>query len=294
MSFYPLPVRILESEELMGIISALWFRNIKIFMRNRIQLVFTIIMPFFFLYVFSAIFKNEAIENPVNYMLAGIVITTVFQTALTIASSTIDDIVSGFMKEVLVSPVKRIQVATGQLLSAATIATFQGILILFIGYFIGLKFTSLQTPFLVIGMMILVGLVFSALGLFLAALIKNSQTFQVVITAISMPLTFLSGAYIPLSLLPKALKFLAYLNPMTYTTATFRTVILEKTDLSTQQLINEQLAFEFGSFVVTPLVSLVIVIIFGGIFLLLSTIVFNRVDFSRINRSKNKEEDIWS
>jgi len=278
----------------MGIIRALWFRNIKIFMRNRIQLVFTIIMPFFFLYVFSAIFKNEAIENPVNYMLAGIVITTVFQTALTIASSTIDDIVSGFMKEVLVSPVKRIQVATGQLLSAATIATFQGILILFIGYFIGLKFTSLQTPFLVIGMMILVGLVFSGLGLFLAALIKNSQTFQVVITAISMPLTFLCGAYIPLSLLPKALKFLAYLNPMTYTTATFRTVILEKTDLSTQQLINEQLAFEFGSFVVTPLISLVIVIIFGGIFLLLSTIVFNHVDFSRINRSKNKEEDIWS
>jgi len=278
----------------MGIITALWFRNIKIFMRNRIQLVFTIIMPFFFLYVFSAIFKNEAIENPVNYMLAGIVITTVFQTALTIASSTIDDIVSGFMKEVLVSPVKRIQIATGQLLSAATIATFQGIIILFIGYFIGLKFTTLKTPFLVIGMMILVGLVFSGLGLFLAALIKNSQTFQVVITAISMPLTFLCGAYIPLSLLPKALKFLAYLNPMTYTTATFRTVILEKTDLSTQQLINEQLAFEFGSFVVTPLISLVIVIIFGGIFLLLSTIVFNHVDFSRINRSKNKEEDIWS
>lgn len=278
----------------MGIISALWFRNIKIFMRNRIQLVFTIVMPFFFLYVFSAIFKNEAIENPVNYMLAGIVITTVFQTALTIASSTIDDIVSGFMKEVLVSPVKRIQVATGQLLSAATIATFQGILILFIGYFIGLKFTSVQTPFLVIGMMILVGLVFSGLGLYLAALIKNSQTFQVVITAITMPLTFLCGAYIPLSLLPKALKFIAYLNPMTYTTATFRTLILEKTDLTTQQLINEQLAFEFGSFVVTPMISLIIVIIFGGIFLLLSTIVFNRVDFSRINRSKNKEEDIWS
>lgn len=278
----------------MGIIGALWFRNIKIFMRNRIQLVFTIIMPFFFLYVFSAIFKNEAIENPVNYMLAGIVITTVFQTALTIASSTIDDIVSGFMKEVLVSPVKRIQIALGQLLSAATIATFQGILILIIGYFIGLKFARIQTPFLVIGMMILVGLVFSGLGLFLAALVKNSQTFQVVITAISMPLTFLCGAYIPLSLLPSALKVVAYLNPMTYTTATFRTIILEKTDLTTQQLLAEQLAFKFGDFVVTPSISLLIVLIFGGIFLALSTIVFNKVDFSRINRSKSKDEDIWA
>ena len=278
----------------MNIVIALWFRNIKIFARNRVQLIFTIIMPFFFLYVFSAIFKNDKIENPVNYMLAGIVITTVFQTSLTIATSTIGDIVSGFMKEVLVSPVKRIQIAAGQLLSAATIATLQGIIILFIGYFIGLKFKSLITPFAVIGVMIAVGLVFSGLGLFLAALVKNSQTFQIVITAISMPLTFLCGAYIPLSLLPKVLQYVAYLNPMTYTTAFFRTIILEKTSLTTDQLIAEQLAFKIGNFVITPVISMVIVIIFGLIFLLLSTSVFSKVDFSRINRSKSKEADIWS
>lgn len=278
----------------MDIIIALWFRNIKIFVRNRVQLVFTIVMPFFFLFVFSSIFKNQNIENPVNYMLAGIVITTVFQTSLTVASSTIEDIVSGFMKEVLVSPVKRIQIAAGQLLSAATIATLQGIIILFIGYFIGLKFTSWVTPFVVIGVMILVGLVFSGLGLYIATLVKNSQTFQVVITAITMPLTFLCGAYIPLSLLPKILQYIAYLNPMTYTTAFFRTIILEKTSLTTEQLISEQLAFKIGSFVITPPISMAIVIVFGLIFLLLSTYVFSRVDFSRINRSKTKEGDIWS
>lgn len=278
----------------MNIVVALWFRNIKIFARNRVQLVFTIIMPFFFLYVFSAVFKIENIENPVNYMLAGIVITTVFQTSLTIATSTIEDIVSGFMKEVLVSPVKRIQIAAGQLLSAATIATLQGIIILFIGYFIGLKFTSWITPIAVIGVMIMVGLVFSGLGLYIAALVKNSQTFQIVITAITMPLTFLCGAYIPISMLPTVLQYSSYINPMTYTTAFFRTVILEKTSLTTDQLIAEQLAFKIGSFVITPPISMAIVIVFGLIFLLLSTYAFSKVDFSRINRSKNKEEDIWS
>ncbi|UZW12725.1 ABC transporter permease [Clostridium pasteurianum] len=278
----------------MQVIAALWFRNLKIFARNRVQLVFTIIMPFFFLYVFSAIFKNDNISNPVNYMLAGIVITTVFQTAITIATSTIEDIVSGFMKEVLVSPVKRMQIAAGQLLSAATIATLQGIIILFIGYFIGLKFTSFITPFAVIVVMAAVGLVFSGLGLFLAALVKNSQTFQIVITAITMPLTFLCGAYIPLSLLPKILQYFAYLNPMTYTTAFFRTIILEKTSLTTEQLIEEQLAFKIGNFVITPTISMLIVIIFGLVFLLLATLVFSKVDFSRINRSKSKESDIWS
>jgi len=63
----------------MDVVIALRLRNIKIFARNRVQLIFTIIMPFFFLYVFNAIFKIDNIANPVNYMLAGIVITNVFQ-----------------------------------------------------------------------------------------------------------------------------------------------------------------------------------------------------------------------
>ena len=97
-----------------------------------------------------------------------------------------------------------------------------------------------------------------------------------------------------LSLLPKVLQYVAYFNPMTYTTAFFRTIILEKTSLTTDQLIAEQLAFKIGNFVITPFISMVIVLIFGLIFLLLSTYVFSRVDFSRINRSKSKEADIFS
>jgi len=109
-----------------------------------------------------------------------------------------------------------------------------------------------------------------------------------------MPLTFLCGAYIPLSMLPKVLQYIAYLNPMTYTTAFFRTIILEKTSLTTNQLLSEQLAFKIGNFVITPPISMVIVLIFGLVFLLLSTYVFSRVDFSKINRSKSKEGDIFN
>lgn len=278
----------------MRIIFALWQRNLKTFVRNRIQLVLTIAMPFFFLYVFNAVFRNEYIEDPINYMLAGIVITNVFQTALSIATSTITDIVSGFMKEVLVSPVRRIQIAAGQILSAATISTFQGIIVLIIGWFIGLKFASFVTPFAVVGVMIVVGIAFSALGLLLATLVKNAQTFQVVEMSITMPLTFLCGAYIPLSLLPSVLQYVAYFNPMTYATAFFRTVILEKMALSPEQLVNEQLAFPIGGIIITPWLSLFIVLLLGAVFLLLATLVFAKVDFSKINRSKAPDSDIWS
>ena len=278
----------------MRIVAALWMRCLKAFLRNKVQLAFTIAMPFFFLYVFNAIFKVENIEDPVNYMLAGIVITNVFQTALSIASSTITDIVSGFMKEVLVSPVRRIQIALGQLLAAATISTVQGIIVLVIGLFIGLGFTSIWTPIAVIGVMVVVGLVFSALGLFMAVVVKNAQTFQIVETAITMPLTFLSGAYLPLSLLPPAMRVVAYFNPMTYTTAFFRTIILEKTALPVERLIEEQLAFQFGGFTVTPIVSMVIVLLFGAVFLFLATLVFSRVDFSRVSRTRLADADIWA
>jgi ABC-2 type transport system permease protein len=278
----------------MRIIGALWLRSLKTFVRNRVQLIITITIPFFFLYVFSAIFRQDNIEDPVNYMLAGIVITNVFQTSLSIASATITDIVSGFMKEILVSPVRRVQIALGQLLAAATIATMQGIIVVIIGVFIGLRFTSILTPLYAILVMILVGIVFSAFGLFLATLVKNAQTFQITEMAITMPLTFLCGAYMPLSLLPPGLLVAAYFNPMTYATAFFRTIILEKTNLSEAELIAEQLAFRFGSLTVTPLLSLLIIAVFGVIFLLLATFVFSRVDFSRINRNKMADNDIWA
>ena len=274
----------------MRIIAALWFRNVKLFVRNRVQLVLIVIMPFFYLYLLSTIFKSTYISNPVNYVLAGIVIIVVFQTSLNIATSTIDDIVSGYMKEVLVSPVKRIQIAAGQILSSTTIATFQGIIILFVGYFIGMKYTSIITPFTVIGFMIFVGLVFTAFGLFLAALVKNSQTFQIISVAVTTPITFLCGVYVPLSLLPNGLQYIALFNPMTYATAFFRTVSLEKMSLSADELIAEQLAFKISNFVITPQVSMIIVFLFGILFLLLSTVAFSKVDFSRINRSKGNKD----
>lgn len=205
----------------MNTIFALWKRGLKAFIRNKTGLIFSLVFPFFFVYVFGAIFKIGSIENPIAYMLSGVIITTVFENSLNLASSTVDDMVSGFMKEVLVSPVKRITVAIGQLLSAATVSTIQGCMILILGLFIGIKFTSWITPLWVLLAMICVGVVFSGVGLYLATIVRSGQTFQIVKTAITMPLTFISGAYIPLSMLPETLRYVGYFNPMTYATAFF-------------------------------------------------------------------------
>lgn len=277
----------------MNTVLALWKRGLKAFVRNKTGLIFSLIFPFFFVYVFGAIFKNDFIDNPIAYMLSGVIITTVFESALNLASTTVDDMVSGFMKEVLVSPAKRVYVALGQLLSAATVATLQGILILIIGSFIGIKFTNWSTPFFVLVSMIFIGIVFSGVGLFLATKVRNGQTFQIVKTAVTMPLTFLSGAYIPLSMLPNSLRFAAYLNPMTYATAFFRMIVLEKTDLSVPDLIKEGLVVEINGFAITPFMTFAVILVIGLVFLLLSTISFVKTDFSRMNRSATDANALW-
>lgn len=277
----------------MNTVFALWKRGLKAFVRNKTGLVFSLIFPFFFVYVFGAIFKNDFIDNPIAYMLSGVIITTVFESALNLASTTVDDMVSGFMKEVLVSPAKRVYVALGQLLSAATVSTLQGILILVIGLFIGIKFTDWKTPFLVLLSMIFIGIVFSGVGLFLATKVRNGQTFQIVKTAVTMPLTFLSGAYIPIAMLPGSLRFVAYFNPMTYATAFFRMIVLEKTDLPISDLIKEGLVVQINGFAITPFMTFAIILIIGLVFLLLSTISFVKTDFSRLNRSATDANALW-
>ncbi len=134
----------------MRVIIALWQRNMKKFIRDKAQLVITLLMPFFFVYIFSAIFKNDAIENPVAYMLSGVIIANCFQTAFSLASSTVDDITTGFMKEVLVSPISRGKVVIGQILSAVVIASIQSIILLIIGIFLGLTINSIQSVLMIL------------------------------------------------------------------------------------------------------------------------------------------------
>jgi len=274
----------------MRIITALWLRNLKLFVRNRTQLVLIVIMPLFYLYLLSTIFQSAFINNPIPYVLAGIVMIVVFQTSLNIATSTIEDISSGYMKEILVSPVKRIQIALGQILSSTTVATLQGIMIVLIGYWLGMRYASILTPIAIIAFMIMVGLVFSSFGLFLATSVNNPQTFQIISTAITIPITFLCGVYIPLNLLPDGLQYAALFNPMTYAAAFFRALSLEKLTVPTDELIAEQLAFRIKDVIITPQWSLIIVIGFGLIFLALATIAFTKVDFSKINRTKGNKD----
>lgn len=264
-------------------IKAILKRNLTNFLRNRMQLAFSIFMPVFFLFIFSFVMKPTAteVDQPINYLISGIIIMTVFQSALSNSTNIIEDMSMGFMKEIIVSPVPRWQISIGQVLSAAIISVIQGALVVILALFMGLKIDVLQFIEM-FGVMAGVGITFSSIGLYLATLAKNSATFQVMIVAFTMPLTFLSGAYIPTTVMPRLLRPIVYINPLTYTTSIFRYITLKMNSFSTAALVKAGVAFDIHGLVIGPYFGLLIILGMGLLFFTLCVYQFNKADFSQV------------
>lgn len=258
-------------------------RNLMNFVRDKIKLSFSIFMSVFFLFIFSFVMKasTTGVAHPLNYLISGVIIMTVFQSALNNSTNILEDISMGFMKEIVVSPVVRWQISIGQVLSSAIIAIIQGILVIVVALFMGLRLDLIQCIEM-FGVMVLVGLTFSSIGLYLATIAKNSSTFQIMIMVFTMPLTFLSGAYIPTTVMPSILKPLVFLNPLTYTTAIFRYIILNMSSLPTSALLKSGVAFNINGFVMQPYMGLFIVLAMFFVFFFLCVKKFNKADFSNV------------
>lgn len=264
-------------------IKALLLRNLIKLGRDKIKLFMNIFMSGLFLFIFSFVMKSAApgIDHPMNYLISGIIIMTVFQSSLNNSMNILDDISSGFMKEILVAPISRWQIAIGHVLSSTIVAVIQSLIIVIIGLFMGLSIDLLHGVLLV-GLMLLVGLTFSSLGLYLATITKDSSNFQLVVMIVTFPLTFLSGALIPTMALPKILHPIVYINPLTYATAAFRYIALHMEKLPIDAVVQAGVAFKIGDFVITPALSTLIILVMCIIFVALSVNRFNSADFSRV------------
>ena len=240
-------------------------------------------MSMFMLVMFSFLMKSSmsGLDAPMPYLISGVIIMSVFQVSVNNSSDILTDISSGYMKEVLVAPIARTQISMGHILSGAVIATLQGIVTMICGIVLGLRVGVLQI-LLLAAVMLVSAMTFSAVGLFLATVSRNSPAFQTISSMIMMPLTFVSGAYIPTTMIPGFLLPIVYLNPLTYTTSIFRYIALGAHTLTTRELVEQGMAFDLGGLVITPLMGLVITLLIGAFFFALCVRKFDRADFSTI------------
>jgi ABC-2 type transport system permease protein len=204
----------------MNAIYIMWLREVKRFIRSKSRIVGALGQPLLFLialgYGLGPVFAKAGQGNYLEFIAPGIIGMSIIFTAIFNGMQVIWDRQFGFLKETMVAPVSRLSIMFGRTLGGATVSSAQGILVLILATVAGFRPVSLLgiVPALVI--MLLIALLFSALGIMVASLLKDMQGFQLIMNFLVMPLVFLSGAFFPLNNVAPALLLVARLDPLSY------------------------------------------------------------------------------
>ncbi len=161
----------------------------------------------------------------VQFMYPGIIAMSVMGTAIFSTISTVWDREFGFLKEILVTPTSRIAIALGKTAGATSIASIQALILLVLAPFIGVKI-SIAIILPLFALMILLAFALSGLGLLISSLMKTTENFGLLMQMLIFPMFFLSGAFFPLTAVPKWMSVIAKINPLTYGVDAFRQIVL--------------------------------------------------------------------
>jgi len=191
------------------------------YLRSKSRIVGSLGMPIFFLVVIG-FGLNSTVSLPgmehdyVGFIIPGIIAMSVLFTSMFSGIQVIWDKQFGFLKETLVAPVSRWEIMLGQTFGGATSAVIQGLLILVLSLFIGLKITSASGFLIAFVFMLLTGISFTAFGIAIASRMEDMQGFQLIMNFVIFPIFGLSGALFPIDSLPSWMKVLTLLDPLTY------------------------------------------------------------------------------
>ncbi|VVB61535.1 ABC-2 type transporter [uncultured archaeon] len=204
----------------MEAIYILWLRQLKRYLRSRSRIIGSLGQPLLFLialgYGFGPVFQKAGQGNYLEFLAPGVIAMTVLFTSIFSGIDLIWDRQFGFLKETLVAPASRLQIMIGRTLGGATVSTLQGIIVFFISIIAGFRPANLaMLPFAFL-VMLLIALLFTALGTAIASLLEDFQGFQMIMNFLVMPLFFLSGALFPLAGLPAIITLVASINPLAY------------------------------------------------------------------------------
>ena len=204
----------------MSTIYILWLRQIKRYLRSKSRMIGSLGQPILFLvalgYGFGPTFQKAGQGDYIEFLAPGIIAMSILFTAIFSGIELIWDRQFGFLKETLVAPVSRLNIMIGRTLGGATVAFFQGVIVLIISMFIGFKITNWLAFPLALLVMFLIALLFTALGTAIASRLEDMHGFQLIMNFLVMPLFFLSGALFPLQGLSGKILAVTKFNPLSY------------------------------------------------------------------------------
>jgi ABC-2 type transport system permease protein len=217
-------------------IRIVWRRDLIRFVNDRIRIAATLIQPLLFLFVLGSGLQqlSSAGTHGVNlktFIYPGILCIAVMFTAMFSAASIVWDREFGFLREMMVAPVRRSSIVIGKCLGGATVACTQGIIMILLAPLVGVPY-SVVLIFGIFGLQLLLAFTITAFGVMVAARIKQMQAFFGVMQMIVMPMFFISGALFPVAGLPGWLTVLNRIDPLTYAVDPMRRLVFSHLTIS--------------------------------------------------------------
>lgn len=223
--------------------------------RTPILLFFSLAQPLIFLLLFTQLF-NRFSQVPgfpaANYLLfssPGIVLMNAFSSSFQSGIAIVEDFRSGFLQRMLATPVSRMAILLGRILTDAARMVIQSLIILGVAYVMGASVaTGVGGILLILLTVASFGLAWAGISQIIALRTKNSEAVFAFGGFLTFPLIFMSTALTPESFMPEWMQVVSRFNPISYTVEALRVLILSGFDWA---IIGQAYAVIFSIAIIT-------------------------------------------
>jgi ABC-2 type transport system permease protein len=217
-------------------IKIVWQRELIRYRRDRLRMATTLVQPFLFLFVLGTGLQTVAAAgthgvNLKTFIYPGILCIAVMFTAMFSAASIVWDREFGFLREMMVAPIRRSSIVIGKCFGGASVACIQGVIVILVAPLVHVPYNVVMIVE-VFFLQLLLAFAITAFGVMIAARIKQMQSFMGVMQMIVTPMFFISGALFPVAGLATWLAILNRLDPLTYAVDPMRRIVFDHINIS--------------------------------------------------------------
>ena len=209
-------------------IYAIWYREFKVFTREKSRIVAAIINPLMWFVIRGGGLGDSVKIGNIGYqtfLFPGILVIPLSFTSIFYGAYLVWDRKIDFLKEVLVAPLSRTTIFIGKVLGGITDSFFEVIILLVIGLFLGFHY-PLANLIGILSILFFAVITMVSFGLLIGSTMESPEGFQLLSSFIVLPMLFLSGAFFPIDKLPVYLKIPNAIDPLTYAVDALRGLLL--------------------------------------------------------------------
>ena len=217
-------------------IKIVWKRELIRYFSDRLRIVTVLVQPLLFLFVLGSGLQQLSAASThgvalKTFIYPGILAISVLFTAMFSAASIVWDREYGFLREMMVAPIRRSSIVIGKCFGGATVASTQGVIVLCLAGAVHVPYSPVMIVEVLV-LQLLLAFSITAFGVMIAVRIKQMQSFMGVMQMVITPMFFISGALFPVAGLPGWLTVLNRIDPLTYAVDPMRRIVFDHLAIS--------------------------------------------------------------